>query len=144
MIIPTIGRVVWFWSCAVNAEDPRAQPRTALVCYVHSSDLINVAVFTANGDVSPCVEVPLYQGEGPRPEGLHCEWMPYQKGQAAKTEISQEIFAKVETLLTKVAVLENSLLELRAYNRPGSVPPPPPPPAQSAGENSAKDGTGVG
>jgi len=81
MIQPTIGRVVWFWE-----TKEQSQPQTGLVCYVHSSTLVNLAVFDANGNPQSRTSVLLYQGDTERPERYFAEWMPYQKGQAAKTE----------------------------------------------------------
>jgi hypothetical protein len=81
MIKPTIGRVVWYW------EDGRQkQPLPGLVCYVHSDTMVNLAIFDVNGVPKPCTSVFLYQGDSERPSVHFAEWMPYQKGQAAKTE----------------------------------------------------------
>jgi hypothetical protein len=85
VIKPTIGRVVW-----LHRPDSidQSQPEAALVTYVHSDTCINVAGFTANGSHFSSTSVYLDQGDTPRPEWaiLYAEWMPYQKGQAAKTE----------------------------------------------------------
>ena len=83
MIKPTIGRVVWFWE---NAS--QTQPMTGLICYVHSDTMVNLAVFDINGVPMSKTSVYLYQGfaDSERPQGHFAEWMPYQKGQAAKTE----------------------------------------------------------
>ena len=40
--------------------------------------------------------MPLWHGEGESPDHPHCEWMPYQKGQAAKTEQLEERLGSVE------------------------------------------------
>lgn len=86
MIKPTIGQVVWYWKNIDEQQKEGAQPFAALVTFVHSDELVNLATFDRNGDTYPVVGVPLFQGEGERPSGKHCEWMPYQKGQAAKQE----------------------------------------------------------
>jgi len=83
MIKPTIGRVVWYWP---GANKDSEQPWAALIAHVHSDSMVNLAVFDANGNASSMSSVPLYQGEGERPSGSHCQWMPYQQDQAAKTE----------------------------------------------------------
>ena len=83
MIKPTIGRVVWFHA---HTSTPDQQPNAALIAYVHSDTLVNLAVFDANGFPTAESSVLLYQGDTPRPVGRYCEWMPYQQGQAAKTE----------------------------------------------------------
>ena len=84
IIKPTVGRVVLFHPAGnPNATVP------ALVCFVHSDTCVNLAAFDANGDkIAGTTSVTLVHGEGDwRPsDGYWCEWMPYQKGQAAKTE----------------------------------------------------------
>lgn len=82
MIKPTIGRVVWFWPD--SAFTRCTQPQAALIAWVHSDSVVNLAIFDANGKSSNRTGVPLFQGEGNRPESHYCEWMPYQIGQAAK------------------------------------------------------------
>jgi hypothetical protein len=83
MIKPTIGRVVWFHGSGTKASD---QPSAALIAYVHSDTLVNLATFDSNGVAFGQTSVFLYQGDGERPAEYYCEWMPYQQGQAAKTE----------------------------------------------------------
>ena len=83
MIKPTVGRVVWFHP---SGSEPVHQPNAAIVAHVWSDTCINLAVFDANGVASNQTSVFLYQGEGERPSSLYAEWMPYQQGQAAKTE----------------------------------------------------------
>lgn len=83
MIQPTIGRVVWYHpETSTEAE----QPYAALVCHVWSDTVVNLAVFDSNGVATNKTSVFLYQGDTDRPSSSYCEWMPYQKGQAAKTE----------------------------------------------------------
>jgi hypothetical protein len=83
MIKPTIGRVVWYHNPNSKITD---QPWAAIVCYIHSDTLINLSVFDENGLGKAKESVVLYQGEGERPALPYAEWMPYQQGQAAKTE----------------------------------------------------------
>ena len=84
MIEPTIGRVVLF-------NDGQSDQRVpAIICYVWSNEMINIAGFDCNGNTFNRTSVTLIQ-EGDCPVGS-AEWMPYQKGQAAKTEaLEQEI-----------------------------------------------------
>lgn len=84
MIKPTIGRVVWLR----RPENTREQPEAALITYVHTDTCINVGGFDANGAPFGCTSVYLDQGDDPRPKwaNIYAEWMPYQKGQAARTE----------------------------------------------------------
>ena len=91
MIKPTIGRVVWFWPNGITLT---TSPQAAIVAYVHSDTCVNLAVFDGNGYASSRTSVTLYQGEGERPSSAHCEWMPYQKGQAAKTEALEQQVSK--------------------------------------------------
>jgi len=87
MIKPTNGRVVWFtpgpgFSGIHHGPDPLA----AHVAHVWGDRMVNLAVIDSNGSTSPVTSVPLLQDGDPRPENFFAEWMPYQKGQAAKTE----------------------------------------------------------
>jgi len=83
MIKPTIGRVVWFHPAGSTEQE---QPFTALICHVWSDTCVNLAIFDYNGIPSNQTSVFLYQGEGEKPSSQYAEWMPYQQGQAAKTE----------------------------------------------------------
>lgn len=87
MIKPTVGRVVWFWPASTTPKgDPGAQPLAATIAYVHTDTNVNLTVHDRNGEIYPLTSVPLWHGDGESPNHPHCEWMPYQKGQAAKTE----------------------------------------------------------
>jgi hypothetical protein len=86
MIKPTIGRVVWFHPGSGDMHFPPSGPFAALVVWVHSDELINVVAFNGNGVSAGRTSVKLIQEGQPAPSGPYCEWMPYQKGQAAKTE----------------------------------------------------------
>lgn len=92
MISPTPGRVVWFAPSTtfdVTPHDPR-RPLAAIVAYVWSDRLINVAVFDQNGRTHHATSVQLLQDDDPMPEHGHfAVWMPYQKGQAAKVEAAE-------------------------------------------------------
>lgn len=83
-ILPTVGRVVLFHPSV--AAYPYAPPFAAIVAYVHSPGMLNIAYFDANGEAHSATSVPLIQDGDERPLSYYCEWMPYQKGQAAKTE----------------------------------------------------------
>jgi hypothetical protein len=97
MIKPSIGRVVWFTPATSDfptAPEPKLsydgkQPLAAIVTYVHSDTMVNLAVFDTNGTNISCTSVPLHQPENERPTAYFCEWMPYQqavaKGQIAPT-----------------------------------------------------------
>jgi hypothetical protein len=86
MIKPTVGRVVLYYPTleeriARNGD----QPLAAIICCVLSDTCVNLVVFDANGISHSRTSVILRQDD--QPNGGYCwEWMPYQKGQAAKTE----------------------------------------------------------
>lgn len=81
MITPTVGRVVWYWS-----DIGMNQPHAALIAHVWSDTCVNLAVFDANGRAYNKTSVLLVQEGNPKPDYNYCEWMPYQKGQAAKVD----------------------------------------------------------
>lgn len=91
MIKPTIGRMVWFHQDGSLPED---QPNAAIVAYVHSDRLVNLTVCNSNGKTYAETSVLLYQGDTDRPASRYCEWMPYQQGQAAKTEALEKQLAE--------------------------------------------------
>jgi hypothetical protein len=92
VIKPTIGRVVWFHPATNSAESGFAPAPicAAIVAYVHSDICVNLAVFDGNGVSHSKTSVTLIQDADEAPAGgYYCEWMPYQKGQAAKTEAAE-------------------------------------------------------
>jgi hypothetical protein len=90
MISPTIGRVVWFQPSKSADQPLRDQPYAALVTYVHGDRCINVGGFDANGNHFAACSVALLQDDDETlPHGYFAQWMPYQKGQAAKTEAAE-------------------------------------------------------
>jgi hypothetical protein len=80
-INPTVGRVVHYFESS-SAQTPLA----GVICYVHSETFVNLTVFMPNGEAIGRTSVQLVQDGEPKPHGHRCEWMPFQKGQAAKTE----------------------------------------------------------
>lgn len=96
MIAPTVGRIVWYRPVAGEVlPGPGEQPLAAIVTHVLGPERINLTVFDVNGFAHGRKAVLLIQGDTVAPPGAgYAEWMPYQKGQAAKTEALQE---KVDT-----------------------------------------------
>lgn len=95
MIKPTVGRVVWFHPDKPGSvARPKGVPLAAIVAFVHSDALVNLAVFDVNGSTFARSSVPLIQDGEEKPDGPYCEWMPYQKGQAAKTEAAEKQLAE--------------------------------------------------
>jgi hypothetical protein len=88
MIIPTVGRVLWYYPFPSDpGPNPKDQPLAAIVAHVWSSSCVNLMVIDANGATYNRTSVLLVQEGASRPDLGFCEWMPYQKGQAAKNEV---------------------------------------------------------
>lgn len=88
MIKPTIGRVVLIQKRPGSTDTTQAEP--ALVSYVWSDRMINVGGFDHNGIPFAGTSITLLQDDDEAPVGqCYAEWMPYQKGQAAKTEAAE-------------------------------------------------------
>jgi hypothetical protein len=91
-IVPTVGRVVWVIR-PLETLDIK-QPEVGLVTYVHGDGrYINVAGFNSNGTPFSLKSLYLVQDGEAKPEHNFACWMPYQKGQAAKTEALQKAAA---------------------------------------------------
>lgn len=88
MISPTVGRKVWYTPAPGDPHCNKlgAQPMDATVVFVHSDRMVNVAVFDHCGIAHAYPSVPLLQEGEATPTGHYAEWMPYQKGQAARAE----------------------------------------------------------
>lgn len=93
MIVPTIGRVVWYLPSdddlkKVGMVKHGDQPFDAHVVYVWSDTSVNLKVFDHDGNGFTRTSVPI-NVDGASP---HAEWMPYQQGQAAKAaaELQQQ------------------------------------------------------
>jgi hypothetical protein len=84
MIKPTIGRIVWYWE---GDRTETSQPHAAIVTYVWTDRMVNLAVFDEQGNQYNSTSVKLVQAED-EVAGLvgtsYAEWMPYQIGQAKK------------------------------------------------------------
>jgi erythromycin esterase-like protein len=100
MITPTIGRKVWFHP---SGEADGDQPLDATIAYVHNDELINIGYRDKFGNTASAQEIQLWDGvnEAERPVGeAYCEWMPYQKTQAAAADTSKvAVGDKVAALL---------------------------------------------
>jgi hypothetical protein len=81
MIQPTIGRVVHYF------RHPGAEAQAALIANVNQDGTVNLAIFDHNGNPEARAPfIPLLQEGETIAAGHYCRWMPYQLGQAAKTE----------------------------------------------------------
>lgn len=96
MIKPTIGRVVWYWPTAYDlaqgmfAYPGSDQPMAATVAFVHSDRMVNLSVVDHNGQAFEKRSATLLQdGDVVRDRAGYAEWMPFQKGQTARTEAAE-------------------------------------------------------
>lgn len=90
-IVPTNGRIVWYTPEIADFDRGMVQaghaPLAAIVTHVWNDRCVNLTVFDSNGFSHPRTTVTLVQdGDLIDQHGRYCEWMPYQKGQAAKTQ----------------------------------------------------------
>lgn len=83
MIKPTVGRIVLF-----HAGGKHEQTNAAIIAAVIDDNTVNLAAFDEFGSLYPQIGILLVQdgAKPPHAGSAWCEWMPYQKGQAAKTE----------------------------------------------------------
>lgn len=91
MIEPTVGRIVWVYNGASR------EPLAAIITSVISNEEITVTVFDIACERHQKLELLQtdadYKGEYP-----YATWMPYQKGQAAKTEqLEKAMFDPMKT-----------------------------------------------
>jgi hypothetical protein len=82
MITPTVGRIVWF-----RPVGERDAHYAAIVTHVLSDTSVDLVVFGYDDAACLLGNVELVQGDTAPSDRDYCEWMPYQKGQAAKTEM---------------------------------------------------------
>lgn len=115
MIKPTVGRKVWYRPAKFDTLGPGAmqvtadQPLDATVLAVWGDRCVNVLVLDIMGKPFTKTSIRLLQDDdkpdvdaaGDLMTG-YCEWMPYQAGQAAKTE-------QVEKQLADSAALASAL-----------------------------------
>jgi hypothetical protein len=109
VITPTVGRVVWFTPpddvyqvhLHFDASFNSRQRLAAIITAVHTDTCINLVAFgeTAAAGIRQYDSVPLVQDETPAPGcGYYAQWMPYQMGQAARTEaIAAQLAANQST-----------------------------------------------
>ena len=91
IIIPTVGRVVWFYPASNTAEsgfvrNESGGPYAAIIARVWNDRMLNLSVFDANGTPHSRTSVTMVQGDDPAPDSAFCGWMPFQRGQAAKQD----------------------------------------------------------
>lgn len=84
IITPQVGRHVWFHQTTANVFPGSESVRAAIITHVHSDRMVNLCVFDANGVPLSRTSVLLVQPGDPKPQHMHCEWMPYQVQKAAE------------------------------------------------------------
>lgn len=101
MIEPTNGRIVWYtpyknellspYGMVVQRDkDGNVIPLAAQICAVWGPRMVNLLVTDANGKQFAATSRTLLQDDDVGNEyGGFAQWMPYQKGQAAKAEAAK-------------------------------------------------------
>lgn len=92
VVKPTIGRVMWFYKFVTGGG--HKGPMAALVAYVHSDSIVNLAVADEDGKMRNETSVQVVQEGQDVPTNNYATWMPYQIGQAAKTEAAEAALKK--------------------------------------------------
>ncbi len=87
---PTIGRIVYYRPNILKPEIVHA----ALVAAVNDDGTVNLRVTDQNADEYPALRVPFVQDGDERPSRTYAHWMPYQIGQAKKTEEAERALAQ--------------------------------------------------
>ena len=105
-ITPTVGRVVLYHPVPADGQAP--DTLCALVAAVHSPECLTLCVVHPSGGTFPANEVrhadlAERHGDHAAPCEPCWEWMPYQIGQAAKSEagIAEQVKAEVERQLAE-------------------------------------------
>ena len=88
-ITPTIGRKVWLYTAAQSPQDSK-QAFDATVIFVHPSGLVNLYFVNHWGTAGSLSSVQLRDPQEDDKHGVetYATWMPYQVGQAKKSEVS--------------------------------------------------------
>lgn len=96
MIKPTIGRIVHY-----RPVDPSYADNVrfaATIAKVNEDGTVNLGVDNEHGVRESAQNVTLVQDEA-MPASGQCEWMPYQKGQAAKYDVTtDDLMARVDRI----------------------------------------------
>lgn len=122
MIQPSIGRVVWYRPSPDEGMTHFGwdlEHFAAMVVAVLSDGEVNLVVFDGWGRPHARTEVTLYQGEGEPPATPYAEWMPFQRGQAAREAASAHLDVRV--LESRIVVLEAQFAQVVALLAPPPV-----------------------
>lgn len=129
MIKPTPGRIVWYRPQIGDVIPSRGEePLAAMVAGVISDTLVNLAVTGADGSGPYARQNVTLVQDGETPPGA-CTWMPFQKGQAVKTEElarvpyqSFEATVAMAAIEQDVAALKEQVAKLEVITRAPAVP----------------------
>jgi len=117
MIKPTVGRIVHYYPArGFPGAAAAGQPLAAIVAKVWNDRCVNLMVSDANGVAYARTSVLLVQEGDAKPGAEFAEWMPYQLGQAAKTEA-------VEKKMNDTGKIADAMIaqSIKAY-APGQAP----------------------
>lgn len=78
-MFPTVGRIVYYKSYGTPGGEYPSVDRAAIITQVHNATCVDLCVFNPTGQF---FNQRVTQGLNPG----QWDWMPFQKGQAAKTE----------------------------------------------------------
>ncbi|WP_312903626.1 hypothetical protein [Stutzerimonas nitrititolerans] len=121
MIKPTVGRVVHYFPAMLDegAKPEPGSPLAAIITRVWTDTCINITYFDANGVAFGKTSVLLvHDDQQPAPDGAYVAWMPYQKGQAAKTEALEKA---AESCAQNVAIADSPNDLVRLILKPGTT-----------------------
>lgn len=93
MIKPSVGRVVWYYPAAGDPcfSASYKAPYAAHIAYVWSDTCVNLMVISPEGQPLQKTSVELVHDDSVLPPNQsYCAWMPFQKGQAQKTEALEQ------------------------------------------------------
>jgi hypothetical protein len=127
VISPTPGRVVWFKPAPHDGIGTlNGQPLAAIVAGVHDDRLVNLAVFDAYGNSQQRSGVTLVQpGDEVPAGGGYATWMPYQVGQAAKTQAAVAVAdVAISAASIAVAVAQDVVAETASTEEAPAVETP--------------------
>lgn len=150
LIPPTPGRVVWYYPSQHELDAKAlaiydAAPLAAVVAYVHSDRLVNLALFDHAGAAHRRTSVTLLQEDDAVPhtsEGPYAAWMPYQLGQAAKASEADATQAPAVVVVDLAALGAEQTVETKVYTdgttATGTAPLPDLSPAQQLMDDATK------
>lgn len=79
-IIPTVGRVMWYYA---NSE--QSEPLAAMVARVWTPQTVNLMVIDSDGHTGAVTSVAVVQDDTDKSavtQYPYCTWMPYQRANA--------------------------------------------------------------